>query len=120
MYFAKTLFVLAALSTSVFGHAGITPGLGVRGKITRNQVQRPSAGRPCGNAAVAAIDSSTPAQANGGTFAVTATNFNGGQDGSTQFTAQIDPTGTGRQFRPATVVKNGQLAPRAVGDVQIT
>ncbi|KAG8745464.1 hypothetical protein FRC10_008007 [Ceratobasidium sp. 414] len=120
MYFAKTLLVLAALSASALGHCGVTPALGVKGKITRNQVQRPSTAKPCGTASLAALDTSTAVQLNGNTFTVTATNFNGGRDGSTQMTAQVDPTGKGTSFTPATVTKNGVLAPATTGDVQIT
>ena len=120
MFFAKTLVVLAALSTSVLGHAGVTPALGVSGKITRNAVQRPSTAKPCGNAALSAINTSTAVALNGNSFTVTATNFNGGRDGSTQFTAQVDATGRGTAFKAATVTKNGQAAPRGTGDVQIT
>lgn len=120
MFFAKTLLVLAALSTSVLGHAGVTPALGVSGKIARANVQRPSTAKPCGNAALSAINTSTAVALNGNTFTVTATNFNGGRDGSTQFTAQVDATGKGTAFKAATVTKNGQAAPSGTGDVQIT
>ncbi|KAG8711355.1 hypothetical protein FRC08_015994 [Ceratobasidium sp. 394] len=120
MYFTKPLLVLAAFSASALGHCGITPALGVKGKITRNQVQRPSTAKPCGTASLAALDTSTAVQLNGNTFTVTATNFNGGRDGSTQMTAQVDPTGKGTGFKPATVIQNGVLSPRTTGDVQIT
>ncbi|KAG9082989.1 hypothetical protein FRC06_004741 [Ceratobasidium sp. 370] len=120
MYFTKVLLVLAAFSASALGHSGLTPALGVQGKITRNQVQRPSTAKPCGTASLAALDTSTAVKLNGNTFTVTATNFNGGRDGSTQMTAQVDPTGKGTSFKPATVIKNGVLAPATTGDVQIT
>ncbi|KAH7330611.1 hypothetical protein B0J17DRAFT_580408 [Rhizoctonia solani] len=121
MFFSKTLLVLAALSTSVLGHAGVAPALGVKGTtIARNNVQRPSNAKPCGNAALSGIDSSTAVPLNGNSFTVTATNFNGGRDGSTQFTAQVDATGKGTGFKAATVTKNGQLAPSGTGNVQIT
>lgn len=38
MFFAKTLLVLAAVSTTVLGHAGVSPPLGVTGAITRATV----------------------------------------------------------------------------------
>ncbi|CAE6481687.1 hypothetical protein ACGC1H_001161 [Rhizoctonia solani] len=121
MFFSKTLLILAALSTSVLGHAGVAPALGVKGTtIARNNVQRPSTAKPCGNAALSAIDTSTAIPLNGNSFTVTATNFNGGRDGSTQFTAQVDSTGKGTGFKAATVTKNGQLAPSGTGSTQIT
>ncbi|EUC65683.1 Rgp1 domain protein, putative [Rhizoctonia solani AG-3 Rhs1AP] len=121
MFFSKTLLVLAALSTSVLGHAGVAPALGVKGTtIARNNVQRPSTNKPCGNSALSAIDTSTAVPLNGNSFTVTATNFNGGRDGSTQFTAQVDSTGKGTGFKAATVTKNGQLAPSGTGSAQIT
>ncbi|QRW05836.1 hypothetical protein RhiLY_04835 [Ceratobasidium sp. AG-Ba] len=120
MYFAKTLLVLSTLSVSVLGHAGVSPPLGGGGKITRNQVQRPNGAKACGNAALSAIDTSTAVQMNGNSFTVTATNFNGGRDGSTQFTAKVDATGKGSAFKAATVTKNGVLAPAGTGDVQLT
>jgi hypothetical protein len=84
------------------------------------QVQRPTDAKPCGNTALSAIDKSTAIPLNGNSFTVTATNFNGGRDGSTQFTAQVDATGKGTSFKDATVTKNGEAAPNKVGDVQIT
>ncbi|KDN46356.1 hypothetical protein RSAG8_04300, partial [Rhizoctonia solani AG-8 WAC10335] len=121
MFFSKTLLILAALSTSVLGHAGVAPALGVKGTtIARNNVQRPSTAKPCGNAALSAIDTSTAIPLSGNSFTVTATNFNGGRDGSTQFTAQVDATGKGAGFKAATVTKNGQLAPSGTGSTQIT
>lgn len=51
---------------------------------------------------------------------MTATNFNGGRDGSTQFTVQVDSTGKGTAFKPATVTKNGVLAPARAGSAEIT
>ena len=52
--------------------------LGVAGKPTRNDVQRPSSTSECGNVNIGkTIDSSTPVQAApDGTFTVTAINFN--------------------------------------------
>jgi len=120
MFFAKTLFVLAAVSTSVLGHAAVSPALGVTGKVARADAQRPSTAKPCGNAALSAIDTSTAVPLSGNSFTVTATNFNAGRDGSTQFTAQVDTTGKGTAFKAATVTKNGVAAPTSTGDVQIT
>ncbi|ELU40813.1 Rgp1 domain-containing protein [Rhizoctonia solani AG-1 IA] len=121
MFFAKTFLVLAALSTSVLGHAAVAPALGAKGTtVARNNAQRPSNAKPCGNTALSAIDSSNAVTLNGNSFTVTATNFNGGRDGSTQFTAQVDPTGKGTGFKAATVTKNGEAAPKGTGNVQIT
>jgi hypothetical protein len=38
MYFVKTLLVIAAVSTSVLGHAAVSPALGVAGKVARKNV----------------------------------------------------------------------------------
>ncbi|KAF8741646.1 Rgp1 protein, partial [Rhizoctonia solani] len=105
MFFAKTFLVLAALSTSVLGHAAVAPALGAKGTtVARNN----------------ASTTSNAVTLNGNSFTVTATNFNGGRDGSTQFTAQVDPTGKGTGFKAATVTKNGEAAPKGTGNVQIT
>ncbi|CCO33368.1 hypothetical protein BN14_07443 [Rhizoctonia solani AG-1 IB] len=121
MFFAKSLLVLAALSTSVLGHAAVAPALGAKGTtVARNNALRPSNAKPCGSAALSAIDSSNAVTMNGNSFTVTATNFNGGRDGSTQFTAQVDATGKGTGFKAATVTKNGEAAPKGTGNVQIT
>jgi len=120
MFFAKTLLVLAAISSSALGHALVAPVLGVAGTAGRGSVQRPSNAKPCGNTALTAIDTSIAVPLNGNSFTVTATNFNGGRDGSTQFTAQVDSTGKGSAFKAATVTKNGVAAPANVGNAQIT
>jgi hypothetical protein len=79
--FSKTFFVSAvilAMGLQVNAHAGVTPALGVKGTITRSDVQRPSTAKPCGSAALTDIDTSTPvAAAADGTMTMTITNFNG-------------------------------------------
>jgi hypothetical protein len=86
------------------------------------------------------LGTSTPVKAAAdGTFTVTATNFNGyvplpsfhalvahdmcspssGQDGSTQVTAKVDATASGKSFAAATVSKNGVLAPATTGSTPI-
>jgi len=125
--FSKAIFTSAvtlALAGQVFGHCAIQPQLGVQGNSTRNDVQRPSQSAECGTTNIAqTIDSSTavPLDATN-SFAATAVNFNAGQDGSTQVTALVDPTGTGNSFVAATVTKNGILAPTTVApaDLAIT
>jgi hypothetical protein len=75
--FIAPLFLLG-LASSVHAHAGVTPALGVQGTLTRNDVQRPSQNKPCGNADIAkTLDSSTavPADAKG-TFSANVLNFN--------------------------------------------
>jgi len=75
--FIAPLF-LFALTSSVHAHAGVTPALGVKGTLSRNDVQRPSTDKPCGNADIAkTLDSSTAVPANAdGTFSAAAINFN--------------------------------------------
>jgi hypothetical protein len=75
--FIAPLFLLA-LTSSINAHAGVTPALGVKGTLTRNDVQRPSTANPCGKVNIAqTLDSSTaiPANANG-SFSAAAINFN--------------------------------------------
>lgn len=120
------VFALAALALTftaqVQAHAAIAPVLSVAGAPKRNNVQRPSTAKPCGNTNIAqTIDTSTPVVAAAdGTFTVTVTNFNGGRDGSRQVTMTVDAAGTGKKFVAGTVTKNGQAAPASVGSEQIT
>jgi hypothetical protein len=70
--------ILAFSAVEVSAHAAINPALGVKGTAVRNDVQRPSAQKPCGNAALTAIDTSTAVKAAAdGSFTVDITNFNG-------------------------------------------
>ncbi|THH13355.1 hypothetical protein EW146_g6853 [Bondarzewia mesenterica] len=122
--FSKIFLSLLVLvfASQVHAHAAIAPALGVSGTPVRNDAQRPSTASPCGNVNIAStIDSSTavPAAADG-TFAATITNFNAGQDGSRQVTAQVDATGTGKTFAAAEVLTNGDLAPTSTGSQQLS
>ncbi|KAF7974146.1 hypothetical protein HWV62_13383, partial [Athelia sp. TMB] len=96
--------VVLAMISQVYGHAAISPPLGVKVSGTISSL----------------LATSSAVAANGNSFTTTITNFNGGQDGSTQVTAQIDPTGVGKTFTALTVTKNGVLAPAAAGSQQIT
>lgn len=70
--------VVLALGLQANAHAGMTPALGVSGTFARSDVQRPSTAKPCGTAALTAVDTSTPVNAAAdGTVAMTITNFNG-------------------------------------------
>jgi hypothetical protein len=81
MYFKSSFLCLAILAFSaveVAAHAAINPALGVQGKAVRNDVQRPSTAKPCGNAALSKIDTSTAVTADAsGSFTMTIQNFNG-------------------------------------------
>jgi hypothetical protein len=55
-----------------------------------------------------ALAGSTAIKANGNTFTVQVQNFNAGVDGSRQFTAKVDASGTGKSLVAATITKNGQ------------
>jgi len=114
--------VFLTFSAQVHAHAAIAPVLGVTGAPKRADVQRPSTASACGKTNVAAtIDKSTPVVAAAdGSFTVTATNFNGGKDGSRQVTMTVDATGAGKNFVAGTVSKNGVLAPATTGSDQIT
>jgi hypothetical protein len=70
--------VVLALGLQVNAHAGIAPALGVSGNFTRNDVQRPSTAKPCGNADLSKINTSKSVSAAAdGTVSFTITNFNG-------------------------------------------
>lgn len=70
--------ILAFSTLEVSAHAAINPALGVNGNAARGDVERPSNNKPCGNAALTAIDSSTAVQADAsGSFTASITNFNG-------------------------------------------
>lgn len=115
--------VILALTSQVFGHATINPPLGVTGTAVRADALRPSTAQPCGAVSgtiSSLLATSSSVAASGNSFTATITNYNGGQDGSTQVTAQVDPTGEGKTFTAATVTKNGVLAPPAAGSAQIT
>lgn len=117
--------VVLALSLQVNAHAIVSPAIGVAGKPARKDVQRPSTTKPCGNAALTSIDTSTPVVAAAdGTMTMNITNFNGGKDGSRQIKSlQIDATGTGKSFTAAAakaIKQNGVAAPKAAGSEQLT
>jgi hypothetical protein len=80
--FSKSILVFGAVlafsAVDVAAHAAINPALGVKATAARNDVQRPSNNKPCGNAALTAIDSSTAVTADAsGSFTVDVENFNG-------------------------------------------
>ncbi|TBU44191.1 hypothetical protein BD309DRAFT_1018731 [Dichomitus squalens] len=124
MFFSKSFIATAALCLSLslqaHAHAAIAPALDVKGTPVRNDVQRPSTAKPCGNAALTGIDTSTAvtAAANG-SFAATITNFNAGVDGSRQETATINADGTGKNFVNAEVLQNGDKNPTSTGSQQL-
>jgi hypothetical protein len=107
--------LVLALSLRVTSHAIVTPALGVNGTAVRADVQRPSTASPCGahvTDIATAIDSAmtVPVSANG-SFLVTGTSFNGGTDGSLQFTGKVDASGTGAHFVSMTINTNGNNSP---------
>jgi len=121
--FSKVFAVAALVLTftaQAHAHAAVSPALGVNGAPKRNNAQR-IRGAPCGNTNVAAtIDSSASVNAAAdGSFSVTAINFNGGRDGSRQFTMSVDANGSGK-FVAGKVTKNGVLAPTSNASEQIT
>ncbi|KAJ7278203.1 hypothetical protein C8J57DRAFT_1060087 [Mycena rebaudengoi] len=111
--------IMLALVAQASAHAVPVPVLGVKGTPVRNDVQRPSAQKPCGNGNLGAIDAgaAVPLNADGtATFA----NFNAGGDGSTSVSVTVDATGKGANFVPGTVTKNGNANPTKVQSDQIT
>jgi len=120
-FISTSALILALSATQAYAHCAIAPQLGIKGTPVRNDVQRPSKNSECGSTNIAAnLDTSTAVPvSSSNTFQVQAINFNGGQDGSTQMTALVDATGTGKSFVSAKVTKNGVLAPPAAGSAQI-
>jgi len=77
-YFSFLFFIFALLPTS-YGHAAITPQLGVNGDSKRSDVKQPTGDQPCGNGVniQGVLDSSTPVLASAnGDVKVTVKNFN--------------------------------------------
>jgi len=109
--------LVLALALQVHAHAAVSPALGVSGTPVRADVQRPSDAEPCGTIDIAsALDSSTAVTASAdGTVDATALDFNAGTDGSREFTAKVDPTGTGKSFVAMTITTNGLEDPTTVG-----
>jgi len=118
--FTSSVLILGLLS-QFNAHAGVSPALGVAGTLARNDVKRPNAANPCGAGVniAATLDSSTAVAATGGALSFTATNFNGGADGSRKVTAKVDATGTGKSFVAMTVTTNGDAAPATTGSQPI-
>jgi len=113
--FTSVLFLFTLLPAS-YAHAGVAPQLGV-GTPKRSDVKRPSANQPCGDGVniASAFDTSKTVQASSnGDVKVTVLNFNAGADGSRKIqTAQVDPSGTGKNFVKMTISgKNGDPAPK--------
>jgi len=125
--FSKSLIVsvvVLLLGLQANAHAVISPALGISGKPVRNDAQRPSGGKPCGNANLAAVDSSTPVKVGGnGAMSMTITNFNPGKDGSREIkTLMIDETGTGKSFKAVgsgAITQNGDAVPTSDGTQQL-
>jgi len=110
--------LVLALSLQVHAHAIVSPALGVSGTPIRADVKRPSAAEPCGAGVniASALDSSTAVAASAaGAIDATAIDFNAGADGSRDFTAKVDATGTGKNFVAMTITTNGIKAPATAG-----
>jgi len=119
---ASNLLVLA-LCLQVTAHATVSPLLGVSGAATRADVQKPTAANPCGAGVniVSEFKSSTAVTADAsGSVQLNATCYNGGTDGSLQFKAQVDPTGTGEHFVPMDITTNGPNSPPGAESLPIT
>ncbi|KAK7031870.1 hypothetical protein R3P38DRAFT_2620261 [Favolaschia claudopus] len=113
-----TLLTLALGALHASAHAMPNPALGITGRaLQRNDAQRPSDDKPCGNVDIASnIDKATAIPVtvgkDGTSVSFNMTNFNGGGDGSRKVSVMIDPTGTGKNFVKANVTKNGDPAPK--------
>ncbi|KAF9489582.1 hypothetical protein BDN71DRAFT_1401399 [Pleurotus eryngii] len=105
-----TSAVVVGLSASAYAHAAAHPALGIKEPMKRPDVRRPDAKSPCGAGVniATSLETVQPIQvAADGTFSVVVENYNGGIDGSRQFTLKVDPTGTGKSFQAGTITKNG-------------
>jgi len=113
--------VFLAASIEVHAHAAVAPVLGVAGTPKRSDVKRPSTAAPCGAGVNIAqeLGTSQAVTANGDSFTVQAINFNAGADGSREVSGSVDATGTGTNFVPITITKNGDGAPTSTGTDQI-
>nr|GAT42574.1 predicted protein [Mycena chlorophos] len=123
MKFFSTIAIVLALALNVHAHASPVPMLGVSGIPTRNDVQNPSTGSPCGKINIAeTINSSASVamEADGRTAKINVTDYNAGADGSRSVSVLVDPTGTGKHFVAANVTKNGDPAPKTVGSDLVT
>ncbi|KAK7031866.1 hypothetical protein R3P38DRAFT_2925967 [Favolaschia claudopus] len=113
-----TLLTLALSALHASAHAMPNPALGITGRaLQRNDAQRPSDDKPCGNVDIASnIDKATAIPVtvgkDGTSVSFNMTNFNGGGDGSRKVAVMIDATGTGKSFVKANVTKNGDPAPK--------
>ncbi|KAI0369161.1 hypothetical protein BV20DRAFT_968350 [Pilatotrama ljubarskyi] len=122
---SKSLVAVALLFLSVslqaHAQAAVFPALGVEGTPTSSDVQRPSKHSECGNVIVLHnLDLSQPVKADkSGKFSAKVINFVAGKDGSRELTAQVDPTGTGKSFVPAEILKNGDKNPASTGTQDI-
>ncbi|EJD55594.1 hypothetical protein AURDEDRAFT_109865 [Auricularia subglabra TFB-10046 SS5] len=117
MWSSKLVLAAATLSSlllSVSGHAIIAADQGTldglrRGDVTRGNLQR------CSNFAGAGT-----ATIQNGAVNLVAKNFNGGRDGSTQFTAALSTTGRNGNFQEVDVTANGVAAPNGNIESPIT
>ncbi|KAK6977657.1 hypothetical protein R3P38DRAFT_3122709 [Favolaschia claudopus] len=113
-----TLLTFALSALHVSAHAMPNPALGITGRaLQRNDAQRPSDDKPCGNVDIASnIDKAAAIPVtvgkDGTSVSFNMTNFNGGGDGSRKVSVMIDPTGTGKNLVKANVTKNGDPAPK--------
>ncbi|KAJ7907126.1 hypothetical protein B0H13DRAFT_1475681, partial [Mycena leptocephala] len=89
-------------------HVSSSPALGIKGAPQRSDTQRPTTAKPCGNVDIASnLDTSTAiAAAADRTVTMNVENCIG-TDGSTSVSVEVDQTGTGKKFAPATVTTNG-------------
>jgi hypothetical protein len=78
-FFVLSAFVLALVSQA-YGHAAVSPMVGVTGTPKRSDVKRPNTANPCGagvNVAQALNSAQAVTAAADGSFTVTAIAFNG-------------------------------------------
>ncbi|KAJ7908177.1 hypothetical protein B0H13DRAFT_1617768, partial [Mycena leptocephala] len=100
---------------NIHWHVSSSPALGIQGAPQRSDTQRPTIAKPCGKVDIASnLDTSTaiPAAADG-TVTMNVQNC-AGTDGSTSVSVEVDQTGTGKKFVPATVTTNGNPNPPKV------
>ncbi|KAJ7888262.1 hypothetical protein B0H13DRAFT_1531228, partial [Mycena leptocephala] len=101
-------------------HVSSSPALGIKGAPQRSDTQRPTTAKPCGNVDIASnLDTSTAiAAAADGTVTMKVENCIGTDD-STSVSVEVDQTGTGKKFAPATVTTNGNPVRRELSSATL-
>ncbi|KAJ7889772.1 hypothetical protein B0H13DRAFT_1626561 [Mycena leptocephala] len=107
--------ILLALAAQTSAHAIPNPALGIQG-APAERYPAPNHAKPCGKVDIASnLDTSTPSLQRRWNCDHERQNCASiGTDGSTSVSVEVDQTGTGKKFVPATVTTNGNPNPTKV------